>query len=220
MLQRLEKEVQCHYSIACSQLEVLLHSSSNSSSSNFFGAERGSTQDEEKKVHKVYQQCIKLQLQHNFAQRAIQRIMTHLHLPFSPNVSQSEESNGLAGASHDSLRVISQCLLETLLALMITQSQDGVLPKVLSSPEPQIWSTFITQEVCETLFKNLCVNGTPELRVRTGAFLLHACSSKPWWGDFLVGILQEFFSASQDMVFPKERQVYFSKGSQGCDKEF
>lgn len=214
LLQRHEKEVQCHYSIACSQLEELLHSSSNNSSGSFFGSStRNGTRGEERKVQKIYQQqCMKLQLQHNFAQRAIRHIITLLNLPQYLDVSQDKESN-LRGASHDSLRVVSQCLLDTLLAMMMTKPQDGLLPKVSNSPEPQIWSTCVSQSICETLFRNLCVNGTPELRVRTGAFLLQTCSSKLWWGDFLVQMLQEFFSVSQDIVFPKERQVNFAERS-------
>ena len=204
LLQRHEKEVQCHYSIACSQLEELLNSSSNSSPGSCFGNTLTSTaRGDERKVHTIYQQCINLQLQLNFAQRAIQQMVSYLN--FSGPDANEKDSKSLTQASQDSLRFVSQCLLETLLTMIAKKPQDILLSNVSNSPEPNIWSTCVSQPVCEALFRNFCVNGTPELRIRTAAFLHQACCSKPWWGDFLVQRLQEFFCASQDNIFPKER---------------
>ena len=196
VLQSFYNDVHCRYSLTCSRLRSLLHApKSGSSMPPTVGFENISEQEEETKVKKAYQQCIKLQLQLNLTHQAIRRLNS------AQGVMESLEEE----PSYDHYRVICHCLLDTLLVLTATSlSENNFLPKVMSIPQSQPWKEILILPMCRGLFKNLCVNGTPQLRERVSALLLRACGSQPWWGDFLASALKEFFSAKQEASFPRE----------------
>ncbi|KAK3718781.1 hypothetical protein QZH41_014030 [Actinostola sp. cb2023] len=178
MLESLYEEVHCHYSLACGKLESLLENTSD-----------------ENKLETIYQQCIDLQLQLNFVHHSISRLQAH-----QPYKTQNE-------AGYDQMRVLCTCLAETVVGLMaISPDEKGFLAKTNVPVEPQIINcSLLTWDLCDVLFRNLCIHGNPVLRVRVAALLLHTSGTQPWWGNFLAQVLQQFFSSSQHMVFPKER---------------
>lgn len=87
----------------------------------------------------------------------------------------------------------------------IGPSLEGYLAKPKLTLEWQPSLSQVTPTMCENLFRNLCVHGSPRKRERVGALLLNACGSKPWWGEFLSNVLKEFFSSTQKCTFPQER---------------
>lgn len=180
MLESLYEEVHCHYSLACGKLETQLNN-----------ADKDDT-----KLQSTYQQCIDLQLQLNFVYHSITRLQYH-------RVQSYRAQNELG---YDQMRVLCTCLVETLVSLMaISPDEKGFLAKTNIPAQPQTLCSSLTRELCEVLFRNLCIRGNPVLRVRVAALLLHTCGNQSWWGNFLAQVLQQFFSSSQHMIFPQER---------------
>jgi hypothetical protein len=178
-LDNMYEEVHCHYSLACSKLETLLENSNDKT-----------------KVQKIYEQCIDLQLQLNFVHQAIKRVQIHQ--------VQSYRSHNEAG--YDQMRVLCTCLAETLVALAaVSPDEKGFLAKASIPTELQIKTSSLPRDLCEVLFRNLFIHGNPVLRMRVAALLLHTSCTKPWWGSFLADVLKQFFSSSQQTVFPQER---------------
>lgn len=179
VLENMYEEVHCHYSLACSKLESLLDSSNDKS-----------------KIQSVYNKCIDLQLQLNFVHQAIKRVQNQ----------QVQTQGSHIEAGYDQMRVLCTCLAETLVALAAISPEDrGFLAKATSPTELQIRTSSLPRDLCEVLFKNIFIHGNPVLRVRVAALLLHTSSAKPWWGSFLADVLKQFFSSSQQTVFPQER---------------
>ncbi|XP_048586023.1 baculoviral IAP repeat-containing protein 6 isoform X2 [Nematostella vectensis] len=175
LLSNLYEEVYCHYSLACHHLTTLL-------------------QDvvEPTKVQKVYQQCRNLQLQLNFIQKAVDRVR---------GTTPRDDTD-----SFDKLRVICTHLADTLVALTAIRPPDkGFL--VTTTPPNINYQRLpvLLPEVCEVLFRNLCIHANPTLRLRVAALLLHASGEQSWWGSFIAKIMMEFFSTSQQSVFPQEK---------------
>jgi len=184
MLESLYEEVHCHYSLACGKLETQLHNPDK----------------DDTKLQSIYQQCIELQLQLNFVYHSITRLQYHRAQNYR---AQNEQG-------YDHMRVLCTCLVETLVGLTaISKDDKALLAKTKIPVDPQVISCSLTStfDLCEILFRNMCIRGNPVLRVRGAALLLHTCGSQPWWGNFLAQVLQNFFSSSQHMVFPQERYI-------------
>lgn len=202
ILQSLLEDIHCHYNLACTQLRILLQSSEPKNPRIGTTVKGASLTEEEKKVRKAYNQCMNLQRQLNLVEQSINRL-----------ASKAESSRtvfSLDEAKYDHLQVICNCLIDTVVALMgVGPSLDGYLAKPKLALEWQPWLSQVTPAMCENLFRNLCVHGSPQKRERVGALLLNACGSKPWWGEFLSNVLKEFFSSDQKCTFPQERYGTF-----------
>lgn len=202
ILQNLLEDIHCHYNLACNQLRILLQSSEPKNPRTGATVKGASLTEEERKVHKAYNQCMNLQRQLNLVEQSISRLTS--------NTESSGIVSSLDETKYDHLQVICNCLIDTVVALMgLGPSLDGYLAKPKLALEWLPWLSQVTAAMCENLFRNLCVHGSPQKRERVGALLLNACGSKPWWGEFLSNVLKEFFSSNQKCTFPQERYGTF-----------
>lgn len=198
ILLNLLEDIHCHYNLACTQLRTLLQSSEPRTPRPDGSGAGASLTEEDKKVEKAYNQCLNLQHQLNLVERSITRLTS--------NTESNRTIPSLDEAKYDHLQVICNCLIDTVVALMgVGPSLEGYLAKPKLTLEWQPSLSQVTPTMCESLFRNLCVHGSPQKRERVGALLLNACGSKPWWGEFLSNVLKEFFSSSQKCTFPQER---------------
>ena len=195
------EDIQCRYSLACNRLVTLLTNvdlPQNTTTTSQYYLKKLRKNDEDSKVLQAYQDCILLQLQWNLAQRAIDRLQASLGLKVSSLPSCEHASVALLKkASTDKLRVLTELLLDTLLSMTLTSPS---IPRIPVS----LYSSFSPQ-MCEALFRNLCITGTRKMQIHGGMLLVRICGGQGWWGDFLGNILQEFFSAGQTAVFPQDR---------------
>ena len=121
-------------------------------------------------------------------------VFISLVIPFFPGLSLNDV---LQQASTDKLRVLSELLLDTLLGMTYPRP---TIPQV-----PAVLYTMFTPQTCESLFRNLCVAGTKKMQINAGVLLVRLCSCQPWWGEFLSGTLQQYFSSEQPLIFPRDR---------------
>ena len=187
-----QEDIQCRYSLACNRLERLLSNVDIQSGPAAFM--RSEKTDGSSDIHKAYQECMQLQQQLNVVQRTIGRLQHNTTSPVSQSVNTSSSLQAVRQASSDKLRVFCEYLLDTLLGITNTTDQ---LPVALHR--------MLNMDSCKSLFKHLCVVGTPQLRLRTGTLLVRVCSSQYWWGEFLASSLNKFFNSDQDMIFPQDR---------------
>ena len=198
ILHNLLEDIHCHYNLTCTQLRILLQSAEPRNSRMDVSGKGASLTEEEKKVHKAYKECMDLQHQLNLVEQSICRLTS--------NTECSRAVSSLDDVKYDHLQVICNYLIDTVVALMgVGPSLDGYLAKPKLSLEWQPWLSQVTPVMCESLFRNLCVHGSPQKRERVGALLLNACGNRPWWGEFLSSVLKEFFSSNQKCTFPQER---------------
>lgn len=198
ILHSLLEDIHCHYNLTCTQLRKVLKSAEPRNSMMDTPGKGASLTEEERKVHKAYNECMNLQHQLNLVERSISRL--------TATAECCSAVTSLDTAKYDHLQVICNCLIDTMVTLMgVGPSLDGYLAKPKLSLEWQPWLSQVTPVMCENLFRNLCVHGSPQKRQRVGAILLNACGSRPWWGEFLSSVLKEFFSSNQKCSFPHER---------------
>ena len=201
VLHNLLEDIHCHYNLTCTQLRNLLQSAEPKSAITDAPRKGTCATEEEKKVHKAYTECMSLQHQLNLVERCISRLTS--------NTECINDVGSLDNIKYDQLQVICNCLVDTLVALMgVGPSLDGYLAKPKLSIDWQSCLSQVTPVMCENLFRNLCVHGSPQKRERVGALLLNACGNRPWWGEFLSGVLKEFFSSNQKGIFPHERYAF------------
>lgn len=62
--------------------------------------------------------------------------------------------------------------------------------------------------MCENFFRNFCVYGLLQKCERVGVLFLNVCGNRFWWGEFLFGVLKEFFLFNQKGIFLYERYVF------------
>ncbi|XP_038074812.1 baculoviral IAP repeat-containing protein 6-like [Patiria miniata] len=192
-----QEDIQCRYSLACSRLQRLLQAAdlSPSAGGTPFPPQLKEERSETcKEVRQSYEECIQLQTQLNAVQRTITRLQHCEEGAPERQKPDLSSTSTIKEASTDQLRLLSEYLLDTLLSLTNTNT---TLPASLQR--------VLQETACKSLFRNLCVMGTPSLRLRTGTLLVRVCSSQPWWGEFLASSLQEFFSSEQTAVFPQDR---------------
>lgn len=198
VLHNLLEDIHCHYNLTCTQLRNLLQSTEPRHPRMDVPGKRTSLTEEERKVQKVYNDCMNLQHQLNLVERSIDRLTS--------NSECVSAVTSVDDAKYDHLQVICNCLIDSVVALMgVGPSLDGYLAKTKLLLEWQPWLSQVTPVMCENLFRNLCVHGSPQKRERVGALLLNACGNRPWWGEFLSSVLKEFFSSNQKCTFPQER---------------
>ena len=202
ILRNLLEDIYCHYNLSCTQLRALLQSCGPRNTKADLTTKGAALTEEEKKILRAYEECMSLQHQLNLVEQSINRLAC-------TSVSRRGISC-LDEAKCDHLQVICNCLVDTVVALMgAGPSSEGFLAKAIVTLEWQPWMREVTHLMCDTLFRNLCVHGSPKLRERVGALLLNSCGSKPWWGEFLANVLKEFSSSKQTLSFPQERYVEF-----------
>lgn len=207
ILHSLLEDIHCHYNLTCTQLRILLQSSEPRDTRMYTTGKGVSLTEEERKVHKAYNQCMNLQRQLNLVERSISTLTSSTESS-GPVVSLDRVTYDQV--KYDHLQVICNCLIDTVVTLMgVGPSLEGYLAKPKLSLEWQPWLSQVTPVVCENLFRNLCVHGSPQKRERVGALLLNACGSRPWWGEFLSNVLKELFSSNQKCTFPQERYGNF-----------
>ncbi|XP_050990219.1 baculoviral IAP repeat-containing protein 6 isoform X2 [Labeo rohita] len=201
MMVALQEDIQCRYNLACHRLETLLQNIdlpplNSANNAQYFLRKPDKAVEEDSRVFSAYQDCIQLQLQLNLAHHAVQRLRVSLgatrkHLPETYDPRELVQNS-----STEQLRTIIRYLLDTLLSLLHCCNGHSV-PSVLQN-------TFHAQ-ACEELFKQLCISGTPKIRLHAGLLLVQLCGGERWWGQFLSNVLQELYNSEQLLIFPQDR---------------
>lgn len=70
---------------------------------------------------------------------------------------------------------------------------------------PAVLRSVFQAQVCEELFKQLCISGTPQIRLHAGLLLVQLCGAESWWGQFISNVLQELYNSEQLLIFPQDR---------------
>uniref|UniRef100_A0A8B9K1H4 Baculoviral IAP repeat containing 6 n=1 Tax=Astyanax mexicanus TaxID=7994 RepID=A0A8B9K1H4_ASTMX len=189
------------YNLACHCLETLLQNIdlpplNSANNAQYFLRKPDKAVEEDSRVFSAYQDCIQLQLQLNLAHHAVQRLRVSLGAACSRLPETYEPQQLVHNSSTEQLRTIIRYLLDTLLSLLHANNGHCV-PAVLRS-------TFHAQ-ACEELFKQLCISGTPKIRLHAGLLLVQLCGAERWWGQFLSNVLQELYNSEQLLIFPQDR---------------
>ncbi|XP_046401534.1 baculoviral IAP repeat-containing protein 6 [Ischnura elegans] len=204
ILSALFEDIHCRYSLACARLQDLLDPLLASETPNVVhmhsylqrkrDVEKGSPlSDDTQKITSAYQECVAFQHQLNLVRGVVRRLESALgkgslasvlHTPTLP-------------ACTDKLRVLGECLLDTLLGLSHELGPNSRLPI-------SFYKLF-DQSVCETLFHCLCVTEDGRMQLATSHLLMKMCGMQPWWGDFLAQTLTKLYSSHQTSIFPMDR---------------
>ncbi|XP_055591797.1 baculoviral IAP repeat-containing protein 6-like isoform X1 [Uranotaenia lowii] len=220
ILKALYEDVHCRYCLSNSKLIDMLQPYLNSEASNIShmqaflnrikesgGDHAGSANpsvsaafQENHKVYAVYEECMAFQHQLNVIKRVIDRIRAPLDAPEQPKQCQpdAELPRDLSSIYTDKLRVLSECLIETLLHLITTYGGQNVA---------NIYSHF-DQDTCNLLFDTLVINGDTHIQLATCSILVRMCCFKPWWGEFLAEKFLKLYSSQNSRIFPQDR-VFF-----------
>lgn len=201
VLNALYEDTHCRYCLASSKLAELLQpflKSDNSNMSHMQSYLNRIKETEEQsveftKISTVYEECIAFQNQLNIVKNVIKRLEGALPC----DQPQPAAESSLQILSTDKLRVLSECLVESLLHFIITYG-----PKSVSTLH-----NFFDLKTCNLMFKTLVINGDSHIRLATCSLLVRMCSFtfKPWWGDFFANTFTSLFSSQNVEVFPQDR---------------
>uniref|UniRef100_A0A1Q3FEM5 Dual E2 ubiquitin-conjugating enzyme/E3 ubiquitin-protein ligase BIRC6 n=1 Tax=Culex tarsalis TaxID=7177 RepID=A0A1Q3FEM5_CULTA len=216
ILKALYEDVHCRYCLSSSKLMDLLQPLINSEASNIAhmqaflnrikensgdpaaaaggGHSSASAFQDNHKVYAVYEECMAFQHQLNVIRRVIDRIKGP-----SPELPPLLKPGAdLAPIYTDKLRVLSECLIETLLHLITTYGVHNVT---------NIYAHF-DLDTCNLLFDTLVINGDTHIQLATCSMLVRMCCAQPWWGDFLADKFLKLYSSQNSRIFPQDR-VFF-----------
>ncbi|XP_060789215.1 baculoviral IAP repeat-containing protein 6 isoform X6 [Neoarius graeffei] len=206
MMVALQEDIQCRYNLACHRLETLLQNVdvpplNSANNAQYFLRKPDKALEEDSRVFSAYHDCAQLQLQLNLAAQAVQRLRVSLGSPRLPRPFRSPAANQplaqlVQHASTEQLRTTIRYLLDTLLSLLHASNGQCV---------PAVLRTVFQAQVCEELFKQLCISGTPQIRLHAGLLLVQLCGAESWWGQFISNVLQELYNSEQLLIFPQDR---------------
>ncbi|XP_062702655.1 baculoviral IAP repeat-containing protein 6 isoform X3 [Aedes albopictus] len=215
ILKALYEDVHCRYCLSSSKLMDLLQPLINSESSNIAhmqaflnrirenngdqagsGSSNSASFQDNAKVYAVYEECMAFQHQLNVIKRVIDRIKLPASVPDPPK--QLKSGPDLSSIYTDKLRVLSECLIETLLHLITTYGVQNVA---------NIYPYF-DLETCNLLFDTLVINGDTHIQLATCSMLVRMCCFQPWWGEFLADKFLKLYSSQNSRIFPQDR-VFF-----------
>ncbi|KAL3288526.1 hypothetical protein HHI36_002967 [Cryptolaemus montrouzieri] len=197
-LSKLFEDISCRYSISCSKLKEALqgfivadvkNASHLLSYMNIMKEKNSNVSLEHNKVFQAYREAITYQRQLNTVRHIMNRIEGNVHM--------SEPVKDLANVCTDKLRTIAEGLLEILLSVDYLNEIDV--------------------DICQELFKGLCVSQTPRLQFLAAIYLKNTAGKRDYWGNFLADTLSQMFSTSYIQTFPQDRVfillAYLSKRS-------
>jgi baculoviral IAP repeat-containing protein 6 len=145
------------------------------------------------KICAIYEECIAFQNQLNIVKNVIKRLES-----VSAPEQQLPPEIPLKSLCTDKLRVLSECLIESLLHFIINYGVQNV----------SAMHSFFDLKTCNLLFKSLVVRGDSHLQLATCSLLVRMCCFQPWWGDFFANTFTTLFSSQNCEIFPQDR-VFF-----------
>lgn len=201
VLNALYEDTHCRYCLSSSKLSELLQPLLKSDNSNMSHMqsylnrikETEEQSQEFNKISGVYEECIAFQNQLNIVKNVIKRLETAL----AGDQQQVVPESTMKVLCTDKLRVLSECLVESLLHFIITYGSKNV----------STLHNFFDLKTCNLMFKTLVINGDSHIRLATCSLLVRMCSFtfKPWWGDFFANTFTSLFSSQNVEVFPQDR---------------
>lgn len=202
VLNALYEDTHCRYCLSSSKLSEMLQpllKSDNSNMSHMQSYLNRIKETEEQspefnKISSVYEECIAFQNQLNIVKNVIKRLENALT---GENHQQLLPENSQKTICTDKLRVLSECLVESLLHFIITYGSQNV----------STLHNFFDLKTCNLMFKTLVINGDSHIRLATCSLLVRMCSFtfKPWWGDFFANTFTSLFSSQNVEIFPQDR---------------
>ncbi|ENN81405.1 hypothetical protein YQE_02221, partial [Dendroctonus ponderosae] len=222
VLSKLLEDISCRYSLVCSKLKDYLqpfliadvkntcHLSSylRTTQSSY---RTGSKTDEQKLISAYtvreitakiieIENCINFVLQdavtYQLQMNTVRNVMSRIEEGMTQSAS-SDSGSVEATVSTDKLNFIAEGLLEVLLSV----DKTAQLP----------------QDLCQHLFKGLCVSEPARIQLLGAMFLEKSSGSSLFWGNFLADTLVELFSTSSNSVVQQDRLfvllIYLSRKS-------
>ncbi|KAG5670331.1 hypothetical protein PVAND_000606 [Polypedilum vanderplanki] len=200
VLNALYEDTHCRYCLSSSKLSELLQPLLRNDNSNMSHMqtylnrlkETDDNSQEYVKISSVYEECMTFQNQLNVVKNVIKRLEKALN----ENPQQASETS-LQQLPSDKLRVISECLVESLLHFITTYGTLSIATL----------HNFFDLNICNLMFKTLVINGDSHIRIATCSMLVKMCSYtlKPWWGTFFSDIFTTLFSSQNIEIFPQDR---------------
>jgi baculoviral IAP repeat-containing protein 6 (apollon) len=200
VLNALYEDTHCRYCLASSKLSEILQPFLKSDNSNMSHMQTylnrlkdtDENSQEFSKVSAAYDECIMFQNQLNVVKNVIKRLENDL----GQNQHSASESS-FKFLCTDKLRVLSECLIESLLHFIITYGSQSI----------STLHNFFDLQTCNLMFKTLVVNGDSHIRIATCSMLVKMCSFtfKPWWGNFFADTFSTLFSSQNVEIFPQDR---------------
>ncbi|XP_059477801.1 baculoviral IAP repeat-containing protein 6 [Neocloeon triangulifer] len=200
ILQALIEDAQCRHSLASAKLKGLLapylqvEQSSISHLYNFLRPTVANSMEhlDEQKIINAYQECIAFQRQLSIVRHVLSRLRSAASM--EPRYLDSKAQQVLSEACTDKLRIMSDCLLDTLLGIAHESGSNRGLALQLN------------QKSCLDLFQPLCVGTESHTQLAACSLLVRGCGLQPWWGDFLAdSLVQLFGSGPLASIFPLDR---------------
>lgn len=201
ILNALYEDTHCRYCLSSSKLSELLQPLLKSDNSNMSHMQSylnriKETEDQNQEFHKlstVYEECIAFQNQLNIVKNVIKRLENSL----AGDQPLQQQDCSLKALSTDKLRVLSECLVESLLHFIISYGGKNI----------SMLHSFFNLNTCNLMFKTLVINGDSHVRLATCSLLVRMCSFtfKPWWGDFFANTFTSLFSSQNVEIFPQDR---------------
>lgn len=200
VLNALYEDTHCRYCLSSSKLSELLQPLLKNDNSNMSHMqsylnrlkETDELSQEYLKISTVYEECITFQNQLNVVKNVIRRIENAINESPQPPTDTS-----IKHLSTDKLRVMSECMVESLLHFITTYGSQSIATL----------HNFFDLDICNLMFKTLVVNGDSHIRIATCSMLVKMCSFtlKPWWGNFFAHIFTTMFSSQNIEIFPQDR---------------
>lgn len=202
ILNALHEDTHTRYCLSSSKLCDLLQPLLRSDNSNMAHMQsylnRMKETDEQNaeynKICEIYEECIAFQNQLNIVKNVIKR----LESAATEDQKPTQVEVPLKSICTDKLRVLSECLVESLLHFIITYGVQNVTTL----------HTFFDLKTCNLLFKTLVIRGDSHIRLATCSLLVRMCCFQPWWGDFFANTFTTLFSSQNCETFPQDR-VFF-----------
>ncbi|XP_065342145.1 baculoviral IAP repeat-containing protein 6 isoform X6 [Cloeon dipterum] len=200
ILQALIEDAQCRHSLASAKLKGLLapylqaEQSSISHLYNFLRPTVANSMEhtDEQKITHAYQECIAFQRQLSIVRHVLGRLCSAASL--EPKYLDSKSQQVLSAACTDKLRIMADCLLDTLLGIAHESGSNRSLALQLN------------HKSCLDLFQPLCVGTESHTQLAACSLLVRGCGLQTWWGDFLAdNLVQLFGSGPLVSIFPLDR---------------
>ena len=190
-MQQQYDRVYCRYALACDRLITEIEDMMNYGDGVIH---RGASETQGRLVTS-YKECAKAQLSLNHVYRSLKFYELQSNA-FADSQSRSDN----APLSLDFMRVLAECLIDTVLLTLRSYSLGSGNPERFGMPIVNLGL-----DHCLELFQTFCCLGSAAIRYRGSMLLQCICERQPWWREFTISLLKYCFEEKAIHGVPKER---------------
>ena len=149
------------------------------------------------KVFKAYRDCFETQLSLNHIFHSLNFYEDNITPNGKENIKVDEGS--IDSLSHDFMRVLIECIIETLLLAMHSRKTPNQLEAL------DVSTVNLNLATSMELFKSFCIHGSMELRLQGSMLLQCLCETQAWWSEYLLSSFKYCFQDNRFNSVFKER---------------